>query len=98
MDAMKDLERLRKKHKESQKYRPPFPDLKEVNAPTLSNGFANTGFKRDPLAHRWKKGCEESAETIKEIQAKAKRVAPLVNKQGYSYISPETDATTIGRK
>ena len=91
------LEQLRKKHK-GKKYRPPFPNLKEENPPVLTNGFMNTGFRRDPLAHRWRKGAEETPETVRETEAKRKRVAPVTNKGHYGYLTPETDATTIGRK
>ena len=99
-NALKDLERLRQKHKGKGRLRAAFPNLKEANAPVLSQtiAVAQTGFKRDPLAYKWKKGAEETPETIREIQAKAKRVTSLFHKGGLQYIAPGTDATHIGRK
>jgi hypothetical protein len=102
MDVMKQVAALKSKHKKVGRKRRVavlFPDLSEPNAPVLSNSMVGKGgFRRDPLAHRWKRGREESIATIREIEAKKTRIVSLVNKQGYSYITPESDPHTFGRK
>ena len=47
---------------------------------------------------KWKKDRQETAETIKEIERKKERTAPLFNKGGYQYITDAEDPKTIGRK
>ena len=55
--------------------------------------------KRDKLNdHKWKRGSEESAATIKAIEEKAMRVAPAYNKGATQYITDGTDAKYLGRK
>jgi len=55
--------------------------------------------KRDKLNdHKWKRGLEESTETIKEIQNKAARTAPAYSKGAYQYITDGADTKTLGRK
>lgn len=79
-------------------YKVPFPDYKVDSHHETSDNIDGGCFKKDSLSYRWKKGCEETAETISEIESKRKRVAPLFNKAGYQYITPESDTKTIGRK
>jgi hypothetical protein len=76
-----------------------FPDLsvKQV-APTSDNLYTNGGFKRTVDDWKWKKDREETAETIKEIERKKKRTAPIWNKGGYQYITDGEDVKTLGRK
>lgn len=55
--------------------------------------------KRDKLNdHKWKRGAEETKETIKEIQNKAARTAPAYSKGAYQYITDGADTKTLGRK
>lgn len=55
--------------------------------------------KRDKLNdHKWKRGLEETKETIKEIQNKAARTAPAYSKGAYQYITDGADTKTLGRK
>lgn len=101
MDVMKQVALLKLKHKKVGRRRLsiPFPDLTEERAPVLSNALPERGgFRRDALVHRWRRGAEEKPETIREIEAKKTRIAPLFNKGAYGYLTPETDAKTIGRK
>ena len=63
---------------------------------TIPGGIAA---KRDKLNdHKWKRGLEETAETIKEIQNKAARTAPAYSKGAYQYITDGADVKTLGRK
>lgn len=92
-NIMKELEALKLKHKKPGRGKGPrvranFPDLKVVSTTTLSNTLEKGGHKRDLInQHKWKKGSEEKPETIKEIEAKSKRIRPKFNKGGYSYAS-----------
>ena len=55
--------------------------------------------KRDKLNdHKWRRGSEESTQTIKEIQNKAARTAPAYSKGAYQYITDGADTKTLGRK
>ena len=63
---------------------------------TIPGGIAA---KRDKLNdHKWKRGLEETADTIKEIQNKAARTAPAYSKGAYQYITDGADVKTLGRK
>jgi hypothetical protein len=63
---------------------------------TIPGGIAA---KRDKLNdHKWKRGLEETKETIKEIQNKAARTAPAYSKGAYQYITDGADTKTLGRK
>lgn len=72
----------------------------ESNAAPLTNTIpGGIAAKRDKLTeHKWKRGAEESAATVKAIEEKAKRVAPAYNKGAVQYITDETDAKYLGRK
>ena len=63
----------------------------------LSNTVGN-GFSKSVDDYKWKKGVTESPETIKEIESKKKRIAPIANKTGYQYITPKSDIETLGKK
>lgn len=63
---------------------------------TIPGGIAA---KRDKLNdHKWKRGLEETTQTIKEIQNKAARTAPAYSKGAYQYITDGADTKTLGRK
>jgi hypothetical protein len=72
----------------------------ESNAAPMSNTIpGGVAAKRDKLTdHKWKRGAEESAATVKAIEDKAKRIAPAFNKGAVQYITDETDAKYLGRK
>jgi hypothetical protein len=72
----------------------------ESNAAPLSNVIpGGIAAKRDKLNdHKWKRGSEESAATIKAIEEKAMRVAPAYNKGATQYITDGTEAKYLGRK
>ena len=71
-------------------------DRERKKLPPLSNGVGN-GYVKSVDDWKWKNR-KETAETIKEIEAKKKRVAPAYNKGASQYITPGTDTTTLGRK
>lgn len=79
-------------------YKVPFPNYKVDSYHETSDNIDGGCYKKDSLAYKWKTGCEETVETIIEIENKKKRIAPLFNKGGLQYITPENDAKTIGRK
>jgi hypothetical protein len=72
----------------------------ESNAAPMSNTIpGGVAAKRDKLTdHKWKRGAEESAATVKAIEEKSKRIAPAFNKGAVQYITDETDAKYLGRK
>ena len=72
----------------------------ESNAAPMANVIpGGIAAKRDKLNdHKWKRGSEESAATIKAIEEKAMRVAPAYNKGATQYITDGTDAKYLGRK
>jgi hypothetical protein len=72
----------------------------ESNAAPMSNTIpGGIAAKRDKLTdHKWKRGAEESAATVKAIEEKSKRLAPAFNKGAVQYITDETDAKHLGRK
>lgn len=74
----------------------PEPAVKKQLAP-LSNSVGN-GFKRSVDDYKWKRDREESAATVKAIEEKKKRLAPIANKAGYQYITDGADVETLGRK
>lgn len=75
------------------------PDLScPSNAAPLSNDIPGYGFKRSVDDWKWKRGCEESAATVKEIERKKTRIAPAYNKGANQYITDGTDPTYLGRK
>lgn len=79
-------------------YNIPFPDYKITNSTAMSNSIDGICPKKDAMAYMWKRGSEETQDTIREIEKKKKMIAPLFNKGGYQLITPETDSKTIGRK
>ena len=66
--------------------------------PGLSNAIPGNCYKRSIDDYKWKRGVTESKETAAEIEAKAKRIAPLYNKGPAAYITPETDLLSLGKK
>jgi hypothetical protein len=62
-----------------------------------SNAVGN-GFKRSVDDYKWKRDREESAATIKEIEKKKTRLAPIYSKGPVQYLTEETDIQTLGRK
>lgn len=79
-------------------YKVPFPNYKVEASHETSDKIDGGCFRKDDKAYMWKRGSEESYDTIKEIENKKKRIASLFNKGGLQYVTPETDAKTIGRK
>jgi hypothetical protein len=71
--------------------------LQQKNLPPLSNSVGN-GFKRSVEDYKWKRDREESAATIKEIEKKKTRLAPIYSKGPVQYVTEETDIQTLGRK
>lgn len=67
-------------------------------APLSNNLHVAGGYKRSVNDYRWRKDSDENLNTIREIERKAKRVAPLWNKGATMYLSDEEDPTTIGKK
>lgn len=67
-------------------------------APLSNNLHVAGGYKRSVTDYRWRKDSDENLNTIREIERKAKRVAPLWNKGATMYLSDEEDPTTIGKK
>ena len=76
-----------------------FPDLKlnNENVSSCSNTISDIQFKKDPLSFKWKRGSEESKETIKEIEQKSKQIGISYNKGAYQYIS-KNDVLNLGKK
>ena len=76
-----------------------FPDLSVKSMPATSDNLYNTGgFKRTVDDWKWRKERQETAETIKEIERKKTRTAPIWNKGSYQYITDGEDTKTLGRK
>lgn len=67
-------------------------------APLSNNLYVAGGYKRSVNDYRWRKDSEENIETIRAIERKAKRVAPLYSKGATMYLSDKEDPTTIGKK
>ena len=76
-----------------------FPDLSVKSvAPTSDNLYVGGGYKRTIDDYKWRKDQAESKETIKAIEQKRKRIAPIYNKGPAAYIVDGEDLTTLGRK
>ncbi len=77
-----------------------FPNLKveKKNLAPTSDTITNIVYARDPLEFKWKKGKEESKETIEEIERKSKRVGIAYNKGAYQYIDSLENAKCLGKK
>ena len=73
------------------------PVFEKKELAPLSNSMGN-GFKRSVDDYKWKKGREELPSTIKEIEKKKTRLAPVANKTGYQYITDGADVETLGKK
>jgi hypothetical protein len=48
--------------------------------------------------YKWKRDREETVATIKEIERKKTKVAPIYSKGAFQYLTDGTDPATIGRK
>ena len=73
------------------------PERIVKDLPPLSNSVGN-GFRRSVEDYKWKRDREESSATVKAIEEKKKRLAPIANKTGYQYITDGADVETLGRK
>ena len=73
------------------------PEREVKKLPPLSNSVGN-GFKRSVDDYKWKRDREESVATVRAIEEKKKRLAPIANKAGYQYITDGADVETLGRK
>lgn len=76
------------------------PDLttEKQNLANLSNNIPGSCFKRSIDDYKWKRETYEKTSTIKQIEEKKKRLAPMANKMPYQYITDETDPTFLGKK
>jgi hypothetical protein len=72
-------------------------DDKYIHSNT-TNTIPGNCYKRSIDDYKWKRGVAETKETAQEIEAKAKRIAPLYNKGAAQYITPETDLKSLGKK
>jgi hypothetical protein len=72
--------------------------VENTNVAPLSDAIPANGYKRSVDDWKWKRDRVESAETVKEIERKKTRIAPLWNKGSTQYITDGADPTTIGRK
>ena len=80
-------------------FRNQFPDLSvETASKTSDNLHVNGGFKRTIDDYKWRKDQFEDRATIKAIERKKTRIAPLYNKGPAAYICDGEDLTTMGRK
>ena len=73
------------------------PEREVKKLPPLSNSVGN-GFKRSVEDYKWKRDREETVATIKEIERKKTRIAPIYSKGAAQYLTDGTDPATIGRK
>ena len=73
------------------------PEREVKILPPLSNSVGN-GFKRSVEDYKWKRDREETVATIKEIERKKTKVAPIYSKGAFQYLTDGTDPATIGRK
>lgn len=71
--------------------------LPRKELPPISNSVGN-GFKRSVEDYKWKRDREETVATIKEIERKKTKVAPIYSKGAFQYLTDGTDPATIGRK
>lgn len=73
--------------------------VRRPRLPPVSNNLGTGGgFKRSIDDHQWKRDRQESAETIKAIEAKKKQIAPAYSKGAYQYVPSTADVKTLGRK
>jgi hypothetical protein len=63
-----------------------------------SNTIVSGGFKKSVDDYKWRRDRGETSETIKEIEHKKTRVAPLYNKGSTQYITDAEDPQTLGKK
>jgi tRNA pseudouridine-54 N-methylase len=73
------------------------PEREVKKLSPLSNSVGN-GFKRSVEDYKWKRDREETVATIKEIERKKTKVAPIYSKGAFQYLTDGTDPATIGRK
>ena len=73
------------------------PERIVKDLPPLSNSVGN-GFKRSVEDYKWKRDREESAATVKDIEEKKKRLAPVYSKGPVQYLTEGTDPVTLGKK
>jgi hypothetical protein len=70
-----------------------------VRAPDVcSNTIVAGGYKRTVDDYKWRRDRGETIDTIKEIERKKTKVAPLYNKGSTQYITDGEDPTTLGKK
>jgi len=73
------------------------PEREVKKLSPLSNSVGN-GFKRSVDDYKWKRDREETVATIKEIERKKTRVAPIYSKGPVQYLTEGTDPNTLGKK
>jgi hypothetical protein len=66
--------------------------------PTSGSIPTGGGFVKSVEDYRWKRGVTESEATIKAIQDKKRRIAPLYSKGAAQYITDGEDLNTLGKK
>jgi hypothetical protein len=72
----------------------PFPSYKVKEVSPTTNKFAPGGYKNSIMEKRF----SEKESVRKDIENKAKQVAPAFNKGAYQFISSIDDAKHIGKK
>ena len=79
-------------------YRLPNTTTANAAIPSLSQIPTGGGFKKSIDDYKWKFGRQETEDTIKEIEAKKRRIAPIYSKGPAQYMTDATDLKTLGRK
>ena len=74
-----------------------FLSIKTRETSPTSNTMGS-GYKRSIDDYKWRRGAQEKANTVAEIEAKKTRVAPAFNKGGLQYITDDADPKSLGRK
>jgi hypothetical protein len=70
-----------------------------VRSPDVcSNTIVSGGYKRTVDDYKWRRDRGETSETIKAIEHKKTRIAPLYNKGSTQYITDAEDPQTLGKK
>ena len=90
--------REKKQKKPKEEWRKEYRRTLHVDGPVYTSvdtgGSANATTKKSIMDHLDR----ESASTRDEILRKAQCTAPICNKGGYQYITPNADLTDLGRK
>jgi hypothetical protein len=70
-----------------------------VRSPDVcSNTIVAGGYKRTVDDYKWRRDRGETIDTIKEIERKKTKVAPIYSKGPVQYLTDDVDPTTLGKK